>query len=95
MNNSAFNSNMLMKGLLHLVSNCHVNVTHNTVVGKNILTKLVFADSHYLGINKIYIKNNTLCQMIFKVVCKVSLNSMKIKECNIRKDMCRERCWKD
>ena len=57
-----------MKALLNLVSNCHANVIDNTVVGKNILTKLFFADSHYLKIDKISIKNNTLCQMIFKVV---------------------------
>ena len=57
-----------MKALLHLVSNCHANVIDNTVVGKNILTKLFFADSHYLKIDKISIKNNILCQMIFKVV---------------------------
>ena len=84
-----------MKGLLHLVSNCHVNINDNTVAGNSILTRLFFADSCYLRIDKISIKNNTLSQMIFMVACNASLDSMKIKENNIRKDIRPKHCCKD
>lgn len=49
----------------------------------NSLDRTFLAKLSYLGIDKIFIKNNTFSQIIRVVKCNVSFESMKIRENNV------------
>ena len=76
-----------MNILLWLILNSSAIIINNTVLGNNINARLFVADSSHLGIDRIFIENNTFTQLISAVISNVILNSMKVKKNNIRKDI--------
>ena len=81
--NVAFIQNSLLGNLLNMVSNCSAKLVNNRMV-ENSLERMFLAQSSYLGIDRIFIMNNTLSELIKAVECKVSFESMKIQENNVR-----------
>ena len=77
--NVGFIRNALLGNLLNMASSCSAKLVNNRMVG-NSLDQMLFAQSSYLGIDRIFIKNNTLSQLIRVVECNVSFESMKIQE---------------
>ena len=77
--NVAFIQNYLQENLLNMVSSCSAKLINNSVVA-NSLVRMFFAQSSYLGIDRILIKNNTFFQLIRIVECKFSSESMNIQE---------------
>ena len=64
-----------------MVSSCSAELINNRMVG-NSLDRMFSAQSSYLGIDTIFIKNNSSTQLIRIVECNVSFESMKIRENN-------------
>ena len=65
----------------------------------NSLDWMFLAQSSYLEIDTIFIKNNTFSQIIRAVKCNVSFESMKIRGshyvCYTWHDICPKQRWKD
>ena len=84
--NVTFIRNGLERNLLNIVASSSAKLINNRMVGNN-LHRMFFAQSSYLEIDTIFIKNNTFFQLIRIVECKVSFELMKIRENNVENDM--------
>ena len=87
LNDVALIKNILKGQLLYMYRNCSAKLINNTIVGNNDLGQIFFAHSSYLGIHTIRIESNTFSQLIWVTECKVSFESMRIRENNVANDM--------
>ena len=81
--NTVFFQNSLMQNLLHMLLNSHAKLINNTIIGNDRLDAIFFAKSSFLGIDGVFIKNNTFSDLIWLVDCKTSLDSMQVRENSI------------
>ena len=77
--NVTFIRNAVLRNLLSMVSGSSAKLINNSMTGNN-LDRMFFSQSSYLGIDTIFIKNNTFSQLLRLVECNVSFQSMKIRE---------------
>ena len=84
--NLTFIQNRLNKNFLVMVWSSSAKLINNRIVG-NSLHRMFFAQSCFLEIDTIFIKNNTLSQLIRVLACKFSFELMKIREHNVKDDM--------
>ena len=80
--NVTFIQNVLLRNLLNIVSSCRARLINNRMVG-NSLERMFFVQSSYLGIDTIFIENNTFLKLFRVVECNASFESMKIQENNV------------
>ena len=84
--NLTFIQNRLNKNFLDMVWSSSAKLINNRIVGNSLL-RMFFAQSSFLEIDTIFIKNNTLSQLIRILACKFSFELMKIRENNVKDDM--------
>ena len=84
--NVAFIRNALLSNLLYMLSSSSAKLINNRIIG-NTLHQMFFAHSSYLGIDTIFIKNNTFSELPRVAECNVNFESMKIRENNVTNDM--------
>ena len=96
--NVTFVRNVFLGNLLNIFSSCSTSLINIRMVG-NSLDWMFLAQSSYLEIDTIFIKNNTFSQIIRAVKCNVSFESMKIRGshyvCYTWHDICPKQRWKD
>ena len=80
--NVTFIQNVLLRNLLNIVSSCRARLINNRMVG-NSLERMFFVQSSYLGIDTIFIENNTFLKLFRVVECNVSRELIKIQENNV------------
>ena len=80
--NVTFIGNAVLRNLLSMVSGSSVKLINNRMIGNN-LDRICFSQSSYLGIDTIFIKNNTFSQLMRLVECNASCQSMRIRENNV------------
>ena len=80
--NVKFIQNVLLRNLLNIVSSCRARLINNRMVG-NSLERMFFVQSSYLGIDTIFIENNTFLKLFRVVECNVSSELIKIQENNV------------
>ena len=84
--NLTFIQNRLNENFLDMVWSSSAKLINNRIVGNSLL-RMFFAQSSFLEIDTIFIKNNTLSQLIRILACKFSFELMKIRENNVKDDM--------
>ena len=85
--NVALFRNRLMQNLLYMILYSHAKLINNTVTGNDMLVTMLFALSSSLEMDRVLINSNTFNQLIWLVRCNTSLDSMKIAENIVRKDI--------
>ena len=81
-----FIRNGLERNLLNIFSSSSAKLINNRMA-RNNLHRMFFAQSSYLEIDTIFIKNNKFVQLIRVVECKVSFELMEIRENNVENNM--------
>ena len=77
-NNTLTDNNILLT-FCYIPGSSSIKLINNTMFG-NSFEQMFVAQSSYLGIDKIFIENNTLSKLISAFECNVSFDSMKIKK---------------
>ena len=83
--NTVFFQTSLKQNLLYMLLNSHAKLINNTIIENDKLSAIFFAYSLFLGIDGVFIKNNTFSKLIWLVNCKTSLDSMQVRENSIKK----------
>ena len=83
--NTVFFQTSLKQNLLYMLLNSHAELINNTIIENDKLSAIFFAYSLLLGIDGVFIKNNTFSKLIWLVNCKTSLDSMQVRENSIKK----------
>ena len=85
--NNTLTKNSFKGNFLDMHGNSTARLINNTMVGNIDLDLVFFARSSDLEINAIRIESNTFSQLISVVQCKVSFESMRIRENNVADGM--------
>lgn len=75
--NNTLAENNISSTLCYISGSCIVKLINNRLI-VNSLDRMFYAYSSYLGINAIFVENNTFSKLISAFECNVNFDSMKI-----------------
>ena len=83
---NTFAENDISSTLFYISGSCIVKLINNRMI-RNSFEQMFLAYSSYLGINAIFVENDTLSELISAFGCNVSFDSMKIRKNDVTSSM--------